>query len=222
MSAFDTDRMNAGKGLKLMFTAQMLTIAALVVALLGLWAGASTMIDSGMGPGVPDFRLGSLAMAFALIGGLILLVSAVMSIVGLVKCRKAHTQYLYAIYALVAGILIGALLPDGVLSSVAGTVCNIVQTCFICQATDALAGEGAFKPSGALTWKVYAVTSVISAAGSAISTLEQINVFAFVGFAADLVAAVIFVVFLYRAGKCLVAQACSVFSTPAETNEPLN
>lgn len=202
------NRITAGRGLKMMFNAQIMSVLALVPALIGLFAALSQ--DNYK----PYPTNGGIAAVFAVIGGLIVIVAAVMSIVGLVRCRKAHDYYLYALCVMIAATVLGVLLERliGGKDLIAG-IGRIVIAYLVCTATDqlaALSGEVTYRPTGALTWKLIAV-------GEIASLLPFLNI---VGSIVDIAANVFYMVFLYRAGNFLLCVP--VPDRPAEANDPLN
>lgn len=206
------DRVTAGRSLKLMFTSQIVAISGLVLALIGLWAALSP--DNYK----PYPTNGGIALTLAMLAGLAIIVSGVMNIVAVVKCRKAHTYFQYVLYVLLASFVANLLLGgvSDVLKSIVTNICSMAVCYLICTATDelaALSGEVTYRPTGALVWKIQAV-------GTVLSLISGLGFGAIVVTVAGVVAiacSVVYLLFLYRAGNFLQTTAI-----PAPQDDPLN
>lgn len=178
----------AGRGLKRMFTGEVVALIGLVVLL------------------IP---------AFGITGLVAVLVGGIMAIVGLWGAREAHENYRRAFVMLVAGgvlTILGAIAGDGgagTLFDVLDSIAGMFQVYFVCNATSELLRELGHEDearSGDLVWKAnagcYAALIAVTVLALFAQTLALVLtiITGLVGIAIG----VIYVVFLYKSQALLL------------------
>lgn len=178
----------AGRGLKRMFTGEVVALIGLVVLL------------------IP---------AFGITGLVAVLVGGIMAIVGLWGAREAHGNYKRAFVILVAGEVLSVLGTvaggggAGTLFGVLGSVAGMFQVYFVCNATSELLRELGHEDevrSGALVWKANAGCCLALIAVRVLALFDQTLalVLTIITGLVGTVIGVIYVVFLYKSQALLL------------------
>ena len=178
----------AGRGLKRMFTGEIVSMIGLVVLLIPV---------------------------FGITGLVAILVGGIMAIVGLWGAREAHEGYKRAFVMLVAGgvlSILGTIAGDGgagTLFDVLDSIAGMLQTYFVCTATAALLrelGHGDEAHYGDLVWKAnagcYAVLIAVSVLALFAQTLAL--VLTIITGLVGIVIGIIYVVYLYKSQDLLL------------------
>lgn len=152
------------------------------------------------------------------LGILLTVAGPAVAVYGYYIAAKGHPDYTLAMYLSIAGVVLGllqAILGNvfliGSLLGIANIVCNALIVHIVCGATATLldACGKQVRPEGALVWKIYVACALISAVLSLLGYIPVINILAgllLVPVAiAMVVAAVLYLVFLWNAGKSLEA-----------------
>ena len=183
----------AGNGLKTMFLAQIVILVAAVVTALGL-----------------------LAVPFALIGLVGIIVGGIMSLVGLFRAGPAHDYYRNAMTVCVINIVVevvAKIAGDGFFGSLldsVSTVLGAVMVYFICAATAELLsnrGDAALAARGQLIWKLNAGCAVAAIVCTLLAVVPVVKILAgVIGIVAgivSLVVSVLYIMFLYQSYRSL-------------------
>lgn len=150
------DPKKVSKGLNMMFTANVIAIFTAVCSLL-LFV-------------VP---------LLGLIAAIAILVSGVMSLVGLFSMRNEHEMYMKAVILCGIGIVLSLIsgATDGVLESLldlAGTVCSLIQWYFIIQATNLFLSDRLCHEevaAGDRLWKWLLISTAVEVVGGVLSAV---------------------------------------------------
>ncbi|MEG1682793.1 MAG: hypothetical protein RR295_03105 [Oscillospiraceae bacterium] len=148
----ETKNINPAKGLRMLRTANILSIIAIIIAivggvimLMGAAGGASLAAESG--GDIPAGAVGTAGIGalIGLVGLILVLVSSIMQIVGLAKTANAHSGYKTAMMLVLAGFLVSACggflpLPEMLSSilNIVSPVINFFVIYFVITATAAL------------------------------------------------------------------------------------
>lgn len=181
----------AGNGLKKMFLGEIVVLIGAVVVFIPI---------------------------LGIVGSIAAIVGSILILVGLYSTRDAHPNYQYAFYMAIAGIVMNALamiFTEGFLSSlvsVGSTAVSFFQLYFICTASGELLnakGDSYQADRATLIWKINAVCALVSIAAVLVSWIPVINVIAAVAVLvagiAEIVAAVLYLIFLYKGSQSLLA-----------------
>lgn len=182
----------AGKGLWFLFLADILMLAAIVVAFIPI--------------------LGVILVLVASIAAFVL------QLYGPYVARNSHPNFKNAFYASVVAIVVGILagiFDEGLLGGLMDIVSTVVGFCityFVCTAAGELLAEKGDTEQAAragLIWKLYAISTVVSILNTLTSWIPVLNVL--VGVAAviasivGLVAGILLIIFYYKASNSLKA-----------------
>ena len=214
---------NAAKGVKRIFTAEILSLIAGVLAvpafILAVIGAAAAEVDSAGGA---IAGLGG-ASVLLLISGILFIIAAVLELVGIINASKDEAAFKIALYAIIASIVIS--LVRSIFSSAATlvSICDIllkvaqiVVTVFIIQGVINLAkkvnNEAVAKKGNSLLYIITciyilsAIASIVVAIFGGYAASFIAGVIAIVGAVLEVVQYVVFLVLLAQAKKML-AQA---------------
>lgn len=178
----------AGKGLKNMFTGQIIALAA-----------------------IPVMILSPLISIILIMGG------GIISIVGLCQAMPAHENYRKAVIMLVAGVVLSVVAnlaagsPVGTFFGAVGDVVSLLQIYFVCTATSILLRELGYEreaASGDLVWKLNAACYLVIIAASVVALVSTLlgGIVAIVTGIVGIAASIIYIVFLNKSYKALLGQ----------------
>lgn len=197
---------NAAKGLKMIFTSQILTMIGLVLAALGT---AMTLVSVLAG--------GSGAVGIVVIPGLIaVIVAYVMEIVGLSRASNDDANYRIAMGAAVAAlvaIILSCVIKSDILStllSIVAILLNFVVVNNVCQTSGNLLhslGNDTLANRGATISKIYFICTIVSVVCTVVDLIPFLNalssIVSFVASIAALVGYIMYLTFLSSGSKAL-------------------
>lgn len=182
----------AGKGLRFLFLAEILMLAAIVVAFIPILGAIFVLVAS--------------------------IAAFVLQLYGPYVARTSHPNFQNAFYASIAAIVVGILsgiFDEGFLGGLIDILSTVVSFCityFVCTAAGELLAEKGDTEQAAragLIWKLYAICTVVSVLCTLTSWIPVLNVL--MGVAAvitsivGLVAGVLLIIFYYKASESLKA-----------------
>lgn len=211
---------NAAKGVKRIFTSEILSLIAVGVSIisgiLGLAAIGAATVDSETGA----FAALGGAGVVALISGILLIIAFIMQLVGLVNASKDEPAFKISLYAVIAGIVLSFLSSifskNAVLTGIFNTLSTVAQlivTLFVIFGIINLANKMGNKDvadRGNSLIKVIACVYIIAAIVILVSALLGATVVASIlsiaGNVLMIVAYIVFVILLAQAKKMLEAK----------------
>lgn len=174
------------------------------------------------GGGLKKIFLGQLILVLSiplshipLLGTACMIAGYVLSVIGLGAAAPAHQNYKYALYVVVAQILLSLLgtFGDGIIGSLLGIAASglaLLNVYLVCTASAALlcaSGNQTQARRGDLIWRLYAFCAVVAVLCGILSVIPIIGALAGpVGLVEGLisfVAGVLYLLFLYNASKAL-------------------
>lgn len=165
---------NAAKGLKMIFTGQILSIIGMVLTVLGAAMTVASMLAGGSG-----------AVGIVAILGLIAVIAAyVMEIVGLNKASSDDANYRIALGAAIAALVVSILsnvIPSDFIStllSIVTTLLNFVVVNSVCQTSGNLLhslGNDTLANRGATVSKIYFICTIVSVVCTVVGTIPFLN-----------------------------------------------
>ena len=188
---------NAAKGIKRIFTAEILALIAAILVIVGIVLGVV-----GIAAAAADSTGGTIAGlggagVLLLISGILAIIAAVLELVGIINASKDEAAFKIALYAIIAGVVIS--IVSTIFSSTAAVVsicdilskiAKIVVTVFIIQGVINLAkkvnNDAVAKKGNTL---LYIITCIYI-----LSAIASIVVATFGGYAASVIAGVIAIV----------------------------
>lgn len=184
----------AGKGLKYLFLAQILSLVAIVLAIIPIVGWIASVV--------------------------LIFVGAVLEFVGPYTARNAHPNFQNAFYAAIAGLavsVLSAFLPSegflGGLVNIVTTLISFAIVYFVCTASEPLLdakGDGELAQRAVTIWKLYAGCTLVSIVCTLVSWIPLLNILAaianVVASVVQLVAYVLLIIFYYKASKSLLGE----------------
>lgn len=187
----------AGKGLKYLFLAQILTLVAAVVAIVPVLGGVVVTV--------------------------LAIVVEILSIVGPYTARNAHPNFKTAFYLAVAYLVVGliSIKPNGFpvfiflagLMSIVKTVISFAFVYSVCTASEPLLeakGDGELARRSVTIWKLFAGCILVTLVCALVSWIPLLNILAVVAKVVaaivQLVAYVLLIIFYYKASKSLLGE----------------
>lgn len=183
----DTKRVS--EGLNLMYVGNIIAIVAALCTLLAL-----------------------LAPFLAILTAIAVLVGGVVCLVGLVKLRNEHVDYMSALMACIFGIVLGLLSNNesvfGSMMSLAESICNLLQIYFVIRGTNSfLRGQGCLVEVSmgdqAWKWELISIAVSVAAAVLALVLLPLGLILAVVNLVVSIVALVFYLSYLKASAAAL-------------------
>lgn len=204
------------KGLKRLFTSSVLQIIAIALMIVGL----ITTIVGVVAMVATEGSTGSLVAAgggaiLTLASGIIVIIAAILSLVGIINVSKENGKFktaLYAILAYIVLVIIGAIVGQNnptvnTIVNLLGNICNIVVFLFVCDGINEVGkklGRSDFLGKYNTIVIFYALAAVLSLVGGFMNPLSTIAyVLQIIGQICSFISYILYMGYLRKAVKAV-------------------